>query len=301
MEEARVSVILPAHNAGHFVGDAIESILSQTVRPLEIILVDDGSTDDTSSVAARYGDRLHVLRQPNRGVSAARNVGITAAEGELIAFIDADDQWEPRKIEVQAAALHGHPRAVVSFVGTLRFGPGADCPSVVAPISSDDLLESLLLHSTVLGPTSVALVRRGALESVGLFDPSLAQGEDWDLWIRLALEGPFVLTPEPLVRYRVHAANASRDVARAEPDNRRVLDKAFADPRIAGRYARVRSQAYANHYLRASGSFLAAGDLGRSLACLARATRWRPLALLRAVGLPFRIVRRRLAAARTRR
>lgn len=291
-----VSVILPALNAAAYLDRAIESVLGQSYSPLELIVVDDGSDDGTPGVIARYRGRIRSVRQSRGGVSTARNRGIDLARGSLVAFIDADDEWELIKVDQQVAALRASPEAVVVLNGVRRLGAGRD--AVAAPRAGSDLLITLLVDSMVLGPPSAMLVTRDALRTSGPFDPALAQGEDWDLLIRLAMVGPFVIITEPLTRYRVHAANASGDLGRAERDNRRVLERAFLEPTIAREYGRVRCLAISNHHLRFFLQFLVARDPARALRCLVRATAYRPLALLTAPWLVGRMLVRRIIPGR---
>ena len=291
-----VSVVLPAFNAAAFIERAIESVLGQSYGPIELIVVDDGSGDATPEALARYGDRIRSVRQDRGGVSRARNRGIDLARGPLVAFIDADDEWEPTKIERQVEALRGFPDAVVALTAVRRIGDGRE--TVVRPRGDGDLMETLLVGSMVLGPPSAMLTTLDALRAAGPFDPSLAQGEDWDLLVRLALLGPFVLLPEPLTRYRIHAGNASGDLERAERDNRRVLDRAFDDPAIASGYAGTRARALSSHHLRFFVRYLASGDPIRSLGSLARAIGCRPSAAIDAVGLVARTVINRSRAGR---
>lgn len=290
-----VSVVVPARNAARYLDQAVESALAQTYRPLEVIVVDDGSTDETPALAARYGSALQYLRQDHAGVSVARNRGVSAARAEYVAFLDADDEWMPRKLEVQMERLTREPEAVASFSGALRVDSRTGAETYVSPGSGEDMVAELLLHSTIVGPPSVAVVRRDAFAQTGGFDPRIAQGEDWDLWLRLAELGPFDLVDEPLARYRIHGANASRDVWRMERDNLRVLGKFFASADHRARYGHLRRRAYGNHYLLFSGSYWRAGDVRACLRCLLLAVAHRPAAIAHALGLPVRALRRRLA------
>lgn len=140
----------------------------------------------------------------------------------------------------------------------------------------------------------MALVRRDSLARTGGFDPEIAQGEDWDLWLRLAELGPFDPVDQSLARYRVHAANASRDVWRMERDNLGVLAKFFASSTHRSRYGHLRPRAYGSHYLLFCGSYWRAGDVRSCLRCLLLAVAHRPTAIGHALGLPVRALRRHL-------
>lgn len=293
-----VSVVIPARDAVAFIASAVASALAQTYRPLEVVVVDDGSSDDTARVADSFGAPVRCLRQPALGVSTARNRGVADAGGSFVAFLDADDEWDPRKLEVQVPRLLARSDAVASFCAADRVDERSGAVTRVAPRGGSDMVEALVLGSTLVGPPSVAVVRRDAFGRVGGFDPSIAQGEDWDLWLRLAELGPFDLLEEPLVRYRIHCRNASRDVWRMERDNLRVLEKFFRSDLGRGRYASLRRRAYGTHYLLFAGSYWRAGDLRGALRCLVRAAAYRPITLAYAAGMPLRALSRALARAR---
>lgn len=295
-----VTAVIPAYNAARFVGAAIQSVLSQTYRDIEIIVVDDGSTDDTAVAVRPFADRVRYVRQDNSGVSVARNHGISLSRGEYVALLDADDEWEPEKITVQVSALSDRPESVASFTATTYVDERSGTSRVERCRDASDMTAALLVSSSVVGPPSAALIRRRTLAKVGGFDPLLSQSADWDMWLRLAEVGPFAIIDRPLVRYRLHLTNMSRNARLLERDSLRVLDKFFAAAERAARYSAPRSRSYANHYLIFSGSYLHAGDLRNSLRCLAAAARHQPRSLLRAAGLPLRLLQTRLGAGADR-
>jgi glycosyltransferase involved in cell wall biosynthesis len=209
---ATVSAIITSYNYGRFLGAALESVLSQTYPAHEIIVVDDGSTDDTAQVAARYAGRgVRYLYQENRGASAARNLGIRNSSGALIAFLDADDRWLPEKLEKQARHLRAHPE--VGFVTGGEWevdDSGARPPWLLLRESFDSrTIYPRILIENMVGSTSLVMVRRECLEWVGLFDEKIPLGQDWDLWIRLAKEYPAACLSVPLMKYRRHGASLS--------------------------------------------------------------------------------------------
>ena len=206
-----VSVVLPTHNRAHLLPRAINSVLSQTHDNLELIVVDDGSTDDTYQVAARYEDpRVSLIRLTgNHGAPYARNVGITMSKGSFIAFLDSDDEWRPVKLEKQVALLLESPR----FVGaagagvTIRRQLGDEVVTKqVVPKErigniQDELLSGRSFPGKPLWPgsTSSILIRKECLEKVGGFDENLRCAQEHDLYIRLSKYFDFVAVPEPLV------------------------------------------------------------------------------------------------------
>jgi glycosyltransferase involved in cell wall biosynthesis len=223
-ERAPISVVIPAYNSEDYLRDAIESVLAQSLPVIEIIVVDDGSTDGTSEIAKSLG--ALVIRQENRGVSAARNVGIRAAVNEWIAFIDQDDLWAPQKIECQWAAIQLYPDVgIVSCNMTgfadesIRGSSGIDT-DVIGALAREDLGDDgsiryfhRVKHELPLSrmtdyPSSV-LVRRDLLLSVGMFDESLRQNEDLECFLRVIAQCPLAVIQSPLVQRRIHSRNAS--------------------------------------------------------------------------------------------
>jgi glycosyltransferase involved in cell wall biosynthesis len=287
------SVVIPAYNAAAFLEETLAGVLAQSQRPLEVLVVDDGSTDGTGAIAERFGSPVRCIRQENRGLSEARNRGIREARGGLIALLDADDLWLPAKLERQAALLEAEPRALAAFTLTDYIDAEGRVLRRSAAPRYPDLVRALLLHSCVVGPPSAALIRREALDRVGLFDPRFSQCADWDMWLRLAEAGPIVYVEEPLVRYRVHASNMSRSIPLLERDTLAVLERFFVDHPEAD-YARLKNQCYSNHWLILSGSYLAAGAPRDSLRCLVRGVMLHPANVSRPLGLPGRWLRRRI-------
>jgi len=210
-----VSVIVPAYRASATIGRALDSLLAQTRPPEEILVVDDGSPDDLTSAVARFGNRIRLLRKANGGAASARNFGIDHASGELIAFLDADDCWEPAKLERQLAVLQRHPE-----VGLLACDFWVEEPPSNSRKPANNIPSSLrdgVLRST--GPaafrtarhisTPTVLLRRSVL-GAERFDTSLRTAEDVDLWIRLVLKAPIYLMSDPLATVVLLAGSLSR-------------------------------------------------------------------------------------------
>lgn len=245
-----ISVVIPTYNYGKYVGQAIESALSQTRAPLEVIVVDDGSTDDTPEVLAAYGDRIRAIRQDNAGLSAARNAGIAAARGTHIALLDSDDAWHPRKLELQARCLEEFPGTVL--IGTDAIADASETPPALdrwpeASAASSPCSLDMLVVKAWFAPSS-ALIDRQMLADVGPFDTALRSAEDRDMWIRIAARGPVRTVNAPLLWYRLHGASMSRNASRMEENELRVLDKSFRDlePLKNRRLLRWRALALAN-------------------------------------------------------
>ena len=208
----RVSVIIPAYNGDRYLAEAIESVLRQTYSEYEIIVVDDGSTDNTPEIVRQYGDRINYLFQANQGVAASRNLGLAAARGEYIAFLDQDDVFLPHKLSVQVDLLDRDSNLglvnsgwqIVDRVGTLK---AAVQPWQQIP---DLSYANLIVWKPVF--LGAMLFRRSWLERSGGFDSTLSQTPDVDLVMRLAMMGcPAAWVEQTTVKYRQHEANASKN------------------------------------------------------------------------------------------
>lgn len=216
-----VSVIIPCYNAQAFVGQAIESALGQTSPPTEVIVVDDGSTDDSHLIANRFGSPVRALRQRNGGPSLARNAGIEASTGQFIAFLDADDYWMPSKLETQLPYFQDPEVGLVHSYHRWVY-PNGQCQDI-REHTRGDAFHALLERCTVGILTAVA--PRRVFDDVGLFDPDLRGSEDWDMWLRVALKYRIEVVPQVLASYRWHTANSSHNHRRIAGELFKVLRK----------------------------------------------------------------------------
>jgi glycosyltransferase involved in cell wall biosynthesis len=229
-----VSVVIPGYNCGPFIGAALDSVFRQSYRPIEVIVVDDGSSDSTADVIHSYRE-VHYLRQSNRGPSAARNTGIGAAEGTYVAFLDADDLWMPEKLAEQVALLEAQPDAVLAFANMrLVSQESGHEPSM---FEKYNLNASFFGHEHLVVkapaklvwsnfiPTSTVIAKRQAVIDAGGFDEAFCKAEDWELWLRLALHAPIVYSRKLLMLKRVHDVNTSRDSEGMNVAALRVLEK----------------------------------------------------------------------------
>lgn len=224
----RVSVILPAYNRETLVARAIDSVLAQTFTDFELIIVDDASKDGTRAVLETYRDHPKVrliLSDVNRGGSGARNLGIEAARGALIAFQDSDDVWLPHKLAAQVAALDATPQAGLCYCASLFYGEGRSyyIPEPVFERFEGDMSAEILRRNTT--STQVLLVRRDVLERSGPFDASLKRFQDWDLMIRIAQVTEFVFLPEPMAIIFATPGNISSFVANDAISRAAILTK----------------------------------------------------------------------------
>ena len=213
-----VSAVIPAYNAERFVGDAIESVLAQTVPVKECIVVDDGSTDGTAEIVRAFDAPVRLLQQENRGVSAARNRGARESRGALLGFLDADDRWFPTRLDQQLDRLQTSPRAEAVVCATEIVDERGVVLGEIRP-DPDVTAEALLLcRASVVSVSSNLLIRREAFDAVGGFDESLSTSADWALTYRLVDRGTLETLDEPLVSYRLHGHNMSADVERFQRD-----------------------------------------------------------------------------------
>jgi len=196
--EKRVSVVLPTYNRGWALKQAVDSVLGQDYVNIELIVVDDGSTDDTPQLLSAFGDRLRIIWQANQGVSAARNAGIRAATGELIALLDSDDTWLPGKVTAQVEFFRANPAALICQTeeiwirNGMRVNPGKRHRKEAGMIFERSLALCLVSPSAVM-------MRKSLLDEVGLFDESLPACEDYDLWLRIGWKHPIHLIDQPLI------------------------------------------------------------------------------------------------------
>lgn len=227
-ELAMVSVVLPTYNRADLLRRAIGSITAQTYRNLEIIVVDDASTDDTERVVEDMDDpRIRYIRLAARkGAPAARNTGIRAARGDFVAFQDSDDEWMPDKLEKQMAIMDSPGGKVdIVYSGFLRYGANTTVyiPEPRVAARQGDILSQLLLGNFV--STQTLLLRRGCLERAGMFDERMERYQDWELAIRLAKIYRFQLVDEPLVKVYETPGNISSDDAAAGRAVEAILEK----------------------------------------------------------------------------
>ncbi|MCJ7664359.1 MAG: glycosyltransferase [Desulfobacterales bacterium] len=194
----KVSVIIPTHNRKAFVLEAVASVLAQTYGDYELIVVDDGSSDGTDEALKRYEAHLQYLYQENQGVSVARNCGLERARGEFIAFLDSDDLWLPKKLDMQLAFMDQHPEAQICYTDEIWIRSGVRVNPKKRHAKYSGWVYPHCLALCIISPSS-ALIRRSLFEQVGGFDPGLPVCEDYDLWLRVAARFPISYIPQRLI------------------------------------------------------------------------------------------------------
>ena len=289
-----VSVVLPAYNAARFLKDALESVFRQSHPADEVLVVDDGSTDETGRLAQAFRG-VHCIHQANSGVAAARNRGLQEARGQFIAFLDADDVWCVDKLAVQAPDLR---RDRLSYSARTETDERLQATRVVQSERRFPLLEGLLFHGNVVGTPSSVIAPRDVLLEAGGFDVRLSMCADWDLWIRLATQLSSGYSERPLVLYRIHGDSMSTNLKRYESDSEYMLGKAFGLALPAHLAAR-QSEAESRMWEVLGGCYWNQGAIGDALRCALRSVQRRPTRLAAlTVSAPFRIARRAFRKSR---
>ncbi len=232
-----VSVIIPAYNGARFLPEAIESVLAQTYKDYEIIVVDDGSTDNTKEILKPYFDKIKYIHQQNQGAATARNTGIRHSQGEYIAFLDADDVWLPEKLHTQVYYLDNNPEVAMVYSRSFTISGDGELiskKSSYKDFPSGEIFNILFLHSFFIY-TSTVVVRRRILDTVGLFDESLITSEDRDLWLRIAREFKVSGITKYLCKYRNTDGSLSKNKEIPFNEKRRVIEKNYELSKDLGR------------------------------------------------------------------
>ena len=276
MKHAPVSVVIPTFNRRDIVPDAIDSALAQTLSPAQVIVIDDGSRDDTAASLRRYAGRIRYHRQPNAGLSAVRNTGIRLADEPFVAFLDDDDVWHPRKLELQMRAFQRRPD--LALLGAEQFDwPTAEFP----PVPGDALSrlrgvtwEQLVVRTLI--PVSSVVVRTEVLECVGDFDVTLRSSEDRDFFLRVAEVARIGMLDVPLSGYRDTAGSMCKNPAGREEAMRRILGEIDARGGWRGRWL-LRHKAYSYMHRVCCDAHARAGNHGAAVARAVKSMAWYPL------------------------
>ena len=249
-----VSAIMPVYRGEHFVAAAIESVLAQTYRSFELVIVNDGSPDGSAGVISRFlpHPQIRYVEQPNAGVAAARNTGLANAKGAFIALLDQDDLWLPTKLERQIVYLGAHPEVglVHSRVECIdAAGRPCPCTGAIAVYPLAGLCAGRLLLGNGIAPLTV-LIRRSCLDEVGGFDQRFAPADDWELWLRIARSQALGFMDEVTARYRVHDQMVSKDLSRMQQTVLSIMDS------ICERFPEVAQSVRAEEFALARGRSL---------------------------------------------
>lgn len=286
-----ISVIISNYNYGCYLSQAIDSVLGQSYPNVEVIVVDDGSTDDSEAVLWKYGEEVRWFQQCNQGVSAARNRGIHESRGELVAFLDADDMWRPEKLARQVELLSRNPGVGMAYCGVQYIDASGQLHGINVSRQCGWMLKEIaLLRWTTEG--SSPLVWKKCFDRAGLFDVELSTSADWDMWRRIACYYEIGVVREPLVLYRLHHSSMHRNVDVFERDTLRAFLKMFDDPAAAEIHP-FRRRCYGKLYLTLAGSYLHVNRWDKSLKYAVRSILAWPPSLGYLALYPARRIRRR--------
>ncbi|HEY9633635.1 MAG TPA: glycosyltransferase family 2 protein [Coleofasciculaceae cyanobacterium] len=243
----KVSVVIPAYNAMTYLPETVDSVLRQTFTDFEVLIINDGSSDHIMQWASQVTDpRVRIVSQLNQGVSAARNTGIAHAQGEYIAFLDADDLWEPSKLEKQVNSLETNPSVGLVYTWTVLINQfGQSTGRVWVSHVEGNVWEHIVVNDMISNGSS-PMVRRKCFETVGVFDPTINSSEDRDMWTRIAVHYPFAVVKEFLTFYRRHPHNTTNQRQKMIQDLRQVIEKTFQSAPLELLYLRNRSYGQMN-------------------------------------------------------
>lgn len=291
MSNPKVSAVIPNYNYAQYIGEAVESALHQTYENIEVIVVDDGSSDDSLKVLSAFGNRIMVISQKNAGVATARNNGVKASTGEYVAFLDADDVWLPEKIEQQVACFLAKPELGLVHVGVQDISADGRDLDVHADGMQGRVSHELLLFDrpVILGGGSGIMVRRKIFDEVGGFDMRLSTSADWDLFYQISSRYEVGFVSDVLLRYRFHGSNMHGNIDRMRREMIVGFDKAFG-----GNLAPqdIKRDAYANLYRTLSGSYFYAGNYTQFGVFAAKSVLKRPVNFLYFASFPIRRMRK---------
>lgn len=264
-QKGLVSIIIPAYNSSSFIRETLESIFIQTYGNYEVILVNDGSTDDTETIIQEYLDKILYLFQNNRGICAARNLGIIHARGEYIAFLDHDDVWLPQKLELQVGNIERGNDIGLVTCGRIDINiHGAKIDEYVPPVNQYEkhiLIEKMAMNN-IVGGASAVLVRHSVLDAVGMFDVKLTMAEDIELWMRILEKYKIICIDRLLYRYRNLPCSGSSNAENNIRNQVILIDRWWRQGIIN---ENVKRKALSNKYYSAAWSFLQVGERRQSM------------------------------------
>jgi len=241
-----ISIVIPAFNAERYIAQTLNSVLNQDYPSFEVIVVNDGSTDQTLTILKQYEDKITLIDIKNHGVSFARNLAVKNAKGAWLAFIDADDLWDNNKLSIQFNALDGE---LWSHCNSLYIGDDQPGNVTRADLSSQDsgmIFSSLLLENFIT--TSTVLIKKSLFTASQGFDENFDALEDWKLWLEISKNHPIAYIAEPIAEYRVYQGSTSRKARKMLPLHLKVIDSAFEEKLTEITYRNLRRSAYFKSY-----------------------------------------------------
>ncbi len=298
MRELSVSVVMTSYNYGQYLKTTIESVLNQTRPAREVIIIDDGSSDNSAEVAATFGERIKFIRQENQGVCAARNNGARLASGDVIAFMDSDDIWRTQKLERQIKAFESDAEVGIVSCGIRFFNERNETIVEYSEGMNGYVARDILLYEKpVLNTTASAIaVRRDVFERTGGFDENRAlfSAEDREFCYRAALVSKLAFVPEILVDYRIHGNNGHLNIARMERALEAAYEKIFTN--ADAETLKIKRRSYGNLYTNLAGSHFRAGNYAAFLKDAVKSVWLNPANFKQFAAFPARFLKRNSGA-----
>lgn len=289
-----VSIVVPAYNSERTIGSTIQSILNQTFTNLEVIVVDDGSKDNTIEIAKRFGDRVRCFSQGNKGAAAARNRGLFEAQGHYVAFLDSDDLWLPNKLEIQVAVLEKNPNIDAVQCSVYLVNDQLQVVGKNFCNSSQDSLLDFLLFRNLPGIASTLLIRREKMLELKGFGEDLVILEDWDFVCRLARKDCLKSLSDFLVLYRQHPENRSRNVGIHVQPGFTSLDRLFSDPCLEADVRKNKMKIWGRFFSMLAAGYFRNREWKKGFYWALRALRMSPGMVLFFLALPLKRLRQKL-------
>ena len=295
MRKLTVSVVIPNYNYGRFLAEAIESVLQQDYACKEIIVVDDGSTDNSLELLTGYEGKVQVIRQINSGVGAARNTGVKYSTGDIIAFLDADDYWAPDKIKQQVESFEGDGEVGLVSCGMREFdSERKTIQYFVESIKGKIASQILEFREKIIVSGSAITVRRDIFELAGGFDErkELHPSEDWEFCYRVSRISKMDFIPRALVHYRNHGNNAHLKIHNMEKAMVLAYQKIYENP--PPEILALRRKSYGNLYSVLAACYYYAGDRKKFIKNAFKSMWYQPKKIAYFIGFPFRLLRRQV-------
>jgi glycosyltransferase involved in cell wall biosynthesis len=285
----KISVIIPTYNHARYVSLAIESVLAQTLSPHQIIVVDDGSKDKTEEILADYQDKVIYVKQENQGVAAARNNGVEKSNGDYVAFLDADDEWFPQKLEKQVTVFERGKEIGLVHCGYVDIDREGNLLQEHIEGMFGSVAKEMLFFErpVILGGGSGILIPRAIFEDVGGFDSRLSTSADWDLYFRIAQKWKVGFVPEVLLKYRLHESNMHGNIKLMRKDMLLAYQKAFGKNEDS-ELKKVRRKAYGRLHAVLAGSFYTVGQYEEIFPHILKSILFSPASAVELLKLPFR-------------
>lgn len=249
-----ISIVIPAYNSAKFLPEVIQSVLKQTYQNWELLVIDDGSTDNTATLVNNYcqqDPRIRLISKKNGGVSSARNLGVELATSELIAFLDSDDLWLPDKLSVHIEYMNNHPEVGVSFARVELIDPQGKSTGKLTANLVDNLQPYTFFYTNPTVTTSNVVVRKSVFQSSGGFDKTIKYSEDIDLLFRIAFQSDWKIEgiDQTLIQYRLHSSGLSSDIIKMKEGWFKLMDKARQEaPNLVDKHYRAAEAAHFQYW-----------------------------------------------------